>query len=399
MNSNSSSVNLPGLGTVSFFNPTSGVPCTSLAAGCVSIATVSNESIAQAAPQINALKNYYQSQVQGSATANPSYIGTGDNLYADNIYAAPFVVPYSIQFNGGIQQQIGHGLIFSADYVHNATLKLPTSIDVNHDGAARTLNVAAAKNAIATTLANCSAGGAPLTIDLALQSCPGLHPASGNSPAGPATIQDFASSGLDSGVSFLSGGSAGAAGLTPATGAAFPGNNPNVGEGLFILPQGRSGYDALQLVLQQQTNHPLPGIVSSNLQISYSLSRIVSTSNSGNSADQSFEGSHAYDNDNPALYLGRNNLDHTHELNMGGSMNIKYGPQVGFIAHFYSAPPSTLTLDNTGGTTGQIFQTDVFGDGEASNQGVPGTLGARPESGQLHAFRPPGQSQPVHQLL
>ena len=356
-------VNLPGLGPVSYFNPTSGAPCATAAAGCVSVNAVSQESIAQAAPQINALKTYYQGKVQGSTGPNPAYIGTGDGLYADNIYAAPYVVPYSIQFNGGIQQEIHRGLIFSADYVHNATLKLPLSIDVNHDGAASTLNVTAARNAITNTVAafpTCPQGSSAASINCAI--------------ANGAAITDFASNGLDSGASFLGGTSAGANGLTPNTGAAFAGNNPNVGEGLFILPVGRSGYDALQLVLQQQSSHPLPGIVRSNLQISYSLSRVVSTNAAGNSADQSFEGAHSFNNNNPTEFIGRNNLDHLNELNMGGSLSVKYGVQVGFIGHFYSSPATTLTLDNLSGQTGAIFTSDTFGDGGPSNSGVAGGL-------------------------
>src|SRR6202012_6239254 len=84
------------------------------------------------------------------------------------------------------------------------------------------------------------------------------------------------SQGLDSGLALYGGTSASANGLTPSTGAAFPGVNPNVGEGLFILPIGRSGYDAAQFVLREQKGHPLPGITNSNLQIAYSFSRVVS---------------------------------------------------------------------------------------------------------------------------
>ena len=361
-----SQVVLPGYGAVTSIN---GIP----------LSTIDTEAISVAAPLINQLKATYQAAVQGATTANPSYIGNGYGLFANSIYAGPYKTPYSIQFNGGIQRQLSKGLIVSADYVHNATLKVPLSVDVNHDGAARTLNTSAAQNAIANTLTACGVS----TINAAITACPGLHTNPTTGVISGATIQDFASNGLDSGAVYLGGEAASAAGLTPSTGAAFPGANPNVGEGLFILPVGRSGYDALQVVVQEQKSHPLPGIVSSNFQISYSLSRIVSSSGrvgSGKNSDQFFGGSSPWNYDDPNRYMGPNDIDHTNELNFGGSFAVKYGAQIGFAAHFYSAPPTTLTLDATSGATGQVFQTDLYGDGSvASGNGydqgdlLPGT--------------------------
>ena len=110
----------------------------------------SAESIANAAPELNAIKAAYQSVVKNALTPNSSYIGTGGGLFANNIYGGPYLAPYSIQFNGGVQHEIKPGLLLSADYVHNATLKIPISVDVNHDGAARTLVTSAAQASIAS---------------------------------------------------------------------------------------------------------------------------------------------------------------------------------------------------------------------------------------------------------
>jgi Carboxypeptidase regulatory-like domain len=372
LNAGSSNVFLPGLGTVTGIT-SGGAPCTG-GAGCTPISTISSEAIAIAAPQLNALKAYYQSKVQGSDAANPSYIGTGGGLFANNIYAGPYKTPYSIQYNGGIQHEFGKGIIFSADYIHNSTLKVPLSVDVNRDGASNTLNVAAAQNAIAATLApNPAANYAGYPM------CPqGYSAAAINCAiANGASIQNFAGSGLDSGATYFGGVPASVAGLTPSTGAAFPGVNPNVGEGLFILPIGRSGYDAAQFVLQEQKAHPMPGIVNSNLQISYAFSRIVSSTGAPNSlstsiSDQFFGGARPWNNDNPNLYMGRNDLDHTNELSMGGSFTVKYGAEIGLVGHFFSAPPANLTLDSSSGATAQIFQTDTDGDGTWGDL-VPGT--------------------------
>jgi hypothetical protein len=367
----SNSVFLPGLGSVTGIM-SDGTPCTS-GAGCTPISAIGSEAIAEAAPQLNNLKAYYQSQVKGTTAANPAYIGTGSGLYANNIYAGPYKTPYSIQYNGGVQRELSKGVILSVDYLHNSTLKIPLSVDVNRVGAANTLNVAAAQNAIAATLSACGVA----TINAALIGCPGLHTDPDTGVVSPATITDFAGFGLDSGAVVFGGASASAYGATPATGAAFPGINPNVGVGLIILPIGRSGYDAGQVVLREQRPHPVPGILSSNLQIAYSFSRVVSSTGAPNSlsttvSDQFFGGARPWYNDNPNLFMGRNDIDHTNQLSFGGSFAIKYGLQLGFVGHFFSSAPANLTLDSSAGSTAQIFQTDVDGDGTFGDL-VPGT--------------------------
>ena len=347
-------VDIPGQGPVSSVN---GVP----------ISTICSEPISQSAPQINQLKAQFQA-ASSTGGPNPAYIGTGGGLKANSIYGAPYLTPYSIQFNGGFERQVAKGAVLTIDYVHNATIKIPLSIDVNHVGAARTLNVAAARTAIAATLAAC---GAP-TIQAAYATggCPGLHPAANGTGPGAATIQDFASQGLDSSNQLTDGYAASAFGL--ATPAAFAGVNPNVGDGLFILPVGRSGYDAGQIVFRQQVSHPVRGIVSGNLQVSYSLSRAVNPVKSSNSGDQLFAGAGPWDNDDPNKFMGRNNIDHTNELSFGGAVDVKYGIQIGLIGHFYSAFAQSLTLDNSSGAPGEIFRTDVDGDGTTGDL-VPGT--------------------------
>ncbi len=327
-----------------------------------SIQTICGESLAQSVPQINALKAQYQA-ASNTGGPNPAYVGTGGGLRLPTngaVYGAPYVTPYSIQFNGGVQREFAKGFVFSADYVHNATIKIPLVIDVNHVGAARYLNATAAQNAIATTTNKfgCSGGYSSAAINCAIAA--GAH------------ITDFASNGLDSSNQYTGGYPISFSGQAPA---AFAGINPNVGTGAFILPIGRSGYDALQLVLQEQKAHPLPGIISSNFQFSYSLSRIVNpiaVGGSAGTADQFFN-STPWDYDNPNEYMGRSTLDHTNELSFGGSFAVKYGLIVGMIGHFFSAPPNSLTLDNTSGQPGEIFRTDVTGDGTTGDL-VPGTL-------------------------
>jgi hypothetical protein len=345
---------MPGGGVISSINGTS-------------FTSICAMPLGQAAPYITALKEQYQAATKAAGPAqNPTYVGT--SLYiplSAPIYAANYRTPYSEQWNGGIQREIFKGGVLSVDYLHSSTLKIGQVIDVNHVGAARYLNTAAAKAAVAATLAQCGAS----SVNAALVGCPGF------TNGRPATIGDFAANNLDSGNAANSGQPASTQGQTPnAGGPAFAGANPLVGAGNFIEPVGRSGYDALQIVFREQKAHPLPGIVSGNFQVSYSLSRIVRTAGDGAgtlSGDQFFTAT-SYDQDHPTEFMGPSTLDRTNELSFGGSFRAKYGPQIGLIGHYYTAPPMDLTFDTGGGTTAQIFQTDVTGDGLIGDL-IPGT--------------------------
>ncbi len=151
------------------------------------VSTILSESIYNAAPEMWAIEQKWQTAVKGVKSPNPNFVGTGDGLFANNLYAQPYVSPYSIQFNGGVQHEFANGMMLSVDYVHNATIKIPQSVDVNRTGAARSLNTNAATNAIANTLAGGAdgTGTTPWTsIDDAIQN--------------GATIANFAADGLDS---------------------------------------------------------------------------------------------------------------------------------------------------------------------------------------------------------
>ena len=366
------------------------------------ISTICTLPIGQAAPYlVNIYSQYRAATVANNSSPNgsywPNYLALTPAVGNQGGYATPYRTPYSIQYNAGVQYEVAKGTIVSADYIHNTTLKIPLIIDENHVGAANTLNKAAAQYAVASTLAYCNAPS--FNAAVAPNGC-NPTPQAGQLPnPHAATIVDFANNGLDSGVSYLHGFPAQFFGLTPATGAAFPGVNPVVGQGDFTVPTGQSAYDALQIVLKQQRAHPLPGIASSNFQVSYSLSRVISDAGFGGSsgagtADQFFN-SYPVDTYNPAGYMGRNSNDHTHILSFGGSFLIKYGPQIGVIGHFFSAGATSLTLpgeaDAAGSPAGEIFRTDVTGDGTTGDL-VPGTV----VGAYMHQVKPGGLAKLVN---
>lgn len=361
-------------GGTSYSNPDgSQVTSATVNGQTLSLAQICQSSIAVAAPYVSLLNKNFQA-LSAANPSGPNSNFVGSTLNATGIYGAPYRTPYAQQWNFGLQRELFRGGVLSVDYVHNSTLKIAQQQDVNHVGAARYLNATAARNAVSDTLVACSTASVTVTsVNQALAACPGLHaPTATNPGGGPAKITDFANNGLDSGNQYLGGTSAGASGLTVNTGAAFPGANPLVGNGAFLLPIGRSGYDALQVVFREQIAHTVPGIERSNLQVSYNLSKIVSSADPTNASDQFFS-SAGWDNDNPSTYIGRAGLDRKHQLSFGGSFLFKYGPQMGLIGHFYSALPQNLTLDTGAFPTAQIFTSDVTGDGTSGDL-APGTL-------------------------
>jgi len=332
-------------------------------------ASFCGEAIGTAAPAILAAQSAYQAQTLAAGPAsNGSYVG---NILTDTIdgsgtelFAPDYVAPRSVQMNIGIQHEIRRGMVFTADYLRNVATHNLLSIDTNHVGDSRFFNLANAQAAIAATVTACGAGA---------MSGGGSCPATTFNPAPhSATIADFAANGLDSGYNLCSGFPCVANG---APAAAFPGINQNVGANQMLFPIGRSVYNGLQMSLKQDVHNPLPGIKYLNLQVSYALSRYVSTARDSDFVNFS------QDNANPLSYVGPNGLDRTHQLSFGGVFDLPANFRLSLIGHFNSPLPSNVNLP-TSGLPGGIFQTDVTGDGtgdgsEVSNGGLgdllPGT--------------------------
>jgi hypothetical protein len=151
--------------------------------------------------------------------------------------------------------------------------------------------------------------------------------------------------------------------LTANNGAAFPGINPNVGANQMLFPIGRSVYNGLQFSLRENVHNPFRGTKALNLQVSYSLSRYVSSAR-----DSDFI-NFAADYANPSKYIGPNGLDRTHQLSFGGTFDIPANLRLSLIGHFDSPLPSSVTLP-VSGLPGGIFQSDITGDGTGDGSGV-----------------------------
>lgn len=378
----------PAFGTVSVaFTPTQSVT----SVDGVDLATgVCNQALSVAGPLVADLQQQFQSVVAGKAVSNPNYIGNSLTLASQVSDLAAFTpnwrMPHSYQMNVGFERQLLKGGVWSADYIRNVSLHFPLTIDVNHVGDARYLNIAAANNAITNTLAACGVA----TINAAIAACPGLYPSGGG-----ATINDFAANGLDSGYAYFGGAPvevASGGALTPDTGAAFPGINPLMGVGDIEEPIGRSVYNALQTSYKQRVNNPFRGFNAMDLTISYTLSRFQGTG--GN--DQNFS-ANAWDNRNPTAFFGPTSLDRTHAFKFGATFNVAHrGPQFSMIGNFGSPHPSVMQLLTQSGNaypgTGEIFRTDITGDGSVQDlfnpnggPGRPGQLGHSISPGNLNS--------------
>jgi hypothetical protein len=316
-----------------------------------------NVHIGDAIPSILAFWKQYQAGNPLNLQApNPNYIGNflGAGLGVPLGLIAPgYKTPRSVQMNFGIQREIRHGMVLTADFVRNVETRSLLAIDENHDGSIKNFNLANAQAAIAAT--NAKFGCA--TVDCAI--------------AAGAMMTDYGNHGLASASDFGQD-------CNDAVGApcAFGGINPGQAVSLFLQPVGRSVYNGLQMKLSQNVSEPFRGVKALNFQVSYSLSRFqnsggIQTTGTTGDNDQDFV-LQAADNNNPNRYFGQSLLDRTHQLSFGGYADLPLKFRLGLVSHFYSPLSSPLVVPNTGNGAGEIFRTDFTGDGTVGDL-MPGT--------------------------
>jgi Carboxypeptidase regulatory-like domain len=298
--------------------------------------------IGTAKAEILTLQQQYQAATKAAGAAvNPSYVGstltTGIDINSTSLLAPDYKSARSVQMNIGIQREIRHGMVLTVDYLRNVSTHDLLSIDTNHVGDARFLNLPAAQAAISATN---NAFGCGLGFDQGSSAC-----AIGKG----ATIANYSANGLDSGYVVCGG--------HPCPNAAFGGVNlGTTGANQMLFPIGRSVYNGLQMSLKDDVHNPVRGIKYMNLQVSYALSRYVATAR-----DSDFI-NFPIDNANPLKSIGPNGLDRTHQLSFGGVMDLPANFRLSLIGHFDSPLASNVTLPVTG-LGGGIFQTDITGDG------------------------------------
>lgn len=259
--------------------------------------------------------------------------------------------PHVIQFNVGIQRELRHNLVFSADYVKIRGLSFPLDVDLNHIGEARTSSLSRT-NAIAAIGATNASFGCPADASGAAIDC---------AIAAGATISSYGSNGLGAGPGFQ--------------GFAFRGMNPNFGVMQFILPGSTSDYNALDLRLQGRfgpvNTKSFSWVRGSTLSVTHSLSRKTGVVKPGGTqglgaADQSSFPA-PWDNANPQHFKGPFSLDRTSMLSFASITDLRGGFRFSQITHWFTALPQSpimpVALGGCDGGPSEIFCSDVTGDG------------------------------------
>ena len=303
-----------------------------------------------------------------SGSPNPSYLGQALNSQ-QGLLGPNYQTPRSLQMNIGLQKQFKQATLLSVDYVRNVGTHYLIGYDTNHVGDATHLNTNAALNAINNTLTSnpLSAGCAPAAsagassqtaVNCYLATVPG------------AAIADFAGHGLDSGGQFLGGAPASLFGLTPDTGAAFPGINPLVGRNTMFFPAGRSLYSGVQFSLRTHVSNPVRGVIGGTLQFSFTHSSFRSNIAEGQS-DQDLLPL-AADFNHPTTFFGSGSEDRHNQFSVGSVLDLPHGIRMGVIANVATPLPQTLFIPASGGVGGEIFRSDVTGDGSFGGQSQTG---------------------------
>ena len=306
--------------------------------------------IGSAVANIAAFQNLYQSLTSSNFNAaNPQFAGnvlSQDLSLPGGLIAPNYQTPRSIQLNIGIQRELRRDMVLSVDYLRNVGLHFLLGVDVNHVGDARFFNRANALAAISVTNNSFGCGTATDTasINCAIES--------------GATMANYASHGLTSANDF--GG--------VCSFCAFQGMNPSAPTLPILFPIGRSVYNGLQIKLLQDFKRPARAIRAVNFQLAYSLSRFENTG----TLDQDIANSSALDNNNPNRYFGPSGLDRTHQISLGGLVELAGSFRLSAISHFYSPLSATLFVPPTGLGPGEIFRTDFTGDGTVQDP-LPGT--------------------------
>jgi len=247
--------------------------------------------------------------------------------------------PYGLMFNAGFQHELRPGLVVSVDYLRNRGVHFNQTTDLNRIGAANTLNVAAARAAIAATNADfkCPANASAAAINCAIN-------------AG-ATIGDYAGSGLGAG--------------SDLDGFAFQGLNPNFRGMGFIQSLGLSTYNAFTINLRGRLGSygPFRNLTGN---FSYALSRFESSG-----GDQDFLSASGF-NDAPTKFFGPAGLDRTNQFNMGMLVDLPWGFKFNTITRISSPLSQSVFLSCGDCGAAEIFFTDLDGDGTFQDP-LPGT--------------------------
>jgi hypothetical protein len=239
--------------------------------------------------------------------------------------------PYGIMLNIGVQHELKPGLVLSVDYLRNRGVHFNQTVDLNRIGAANTLDVNIARDAMIGLHSDL---GCPANTSAAAINC---------AIAAGASISDYAGFGLGAGSAL--------------DGFAFRGQNPNFRGMGIISPIGLSLYNALTVSLRGRMVRNWSFIKELTGNVSYALSKFQSTG-----GDQDFLSGSAF-NDAPTKFFGPAGLDRFHQLSFGLLLDLPWGMKLNTTTRIASPLSQSAFLDCFDCGAAEIFYSDLDGDG------------------------------------
>jgi hypothetical protein len=138
----------------------------------------------------------------------------------------------------------------------------------------------------------------------------------------------------------------------------------------MFFPAGRSLYSGLQVSIRTHLTNPVRGVLGGSLQFSYTHSSFRSNL-AGGLGDQDLLPL-AADFNHPTAFFGSASQDRKNQFSAASVLDLPRGLRLGLIANVASPLPQSLFLPASGGVPGEIFRTDVTGDGAFGGQSQTG---------------------------
>jgi Carboxypeptidase regulatory-like domain len=346
---------------------------------------ICGQPIGQVSSAIQTLQSdFLATQAALPASAPNVYSLAGSLADFGGMLAPGFKTPRVVHMSLGLERQMGERSMFSIDYVRELGTQFPLGIDTNHVGDASFMtdgdNPNLAQNTYAAELSaiNNTIAANPLTNGI----CPLAAFAGGSSQTAvqcyvnnvpTASIVDFARQGLDSSNAFCGPFPCAVVGKKDVTTgqplqASFGGINPAVGSNIMYFPSGRSQYQAIHFLYHTSSApNPMRRVQKIDVTIAYTLSRYRSNiaEPNGSGGDYTILNV-AEDFNRPHLgHFGSSGLDRTHQVVFTPTVDLPYGPRLSLIALLGSPLPLSASVPqmNGGGVPGEIFRSDLSGDG------------------------------------
>jgi Carboxypeptidase regulatory-like domain len=331
--------------------------------------------------------------LQAQFMATQSAVTGGPNVYSlansvanfGGLLSPTYKTPRVVDMSLGVQRAMGEHSSFSIDYVRQIGTQFPLGIDTNHVGDARYLTNGSDPNPANN---NYAPELAAITATVVPSGCPAAtYAGSGSLPGGSqdavtcylqrvtgASIADFARQGLDSSNAFCGPFPCSVLGKNQAS---FGGINPAVGSNVMFFPAGRSKYQGVSVGFKTEGENLVRGVRHWDLAASYTYSAYESNiaSPNGSGGDYSLLPV-ALDYVRPHVgHFGSSGLDRRSLFSFTPSFELRRGPRLTMIAQMASPLPLTLYLpqQDGGGVAGEIFRTDVTGDGTVGDL-LPGKM-------------------------